>query len=466
MTPLRTVIVLAFGFAPLCATAVEKFESSFWVWHRSEQLTADEMVVLRSQNTRTLYWHVGELTTDSARRWRSLSHTNLPAQPAEVSIVPVVRITPQTKPPFGSAAELAAILRERSGKAALTAVQLDFDCPERFLRDYAQLVSDLRNSVPEVSVTALAHWIDIAAFAPLQQAADEIAPMFYDLEPDPVIRGTMLPLPAVDEERVASMLQRWSRCRKPWRAGLPWFARLTIYDRDGKSRGHIRSFSWTDVCFNPVLATVDGARNGITLLRATKSTAVANTPMAEGELVAARWPDRRVLARAVEKSKAAGAAGVAWFRMPQATDASGWSLLQIGEVMADRVAEPSLVVRSDSPTHIALVNASDTDLPPRLSGNGGALDRGYALELDAPAPIFREVVGGDFWKAIGHVDPDREPRAVVVSLATRVTLWFSDLRARASLRSGFIALAPDAKLGQIRYRILNVPGADQWRQLE
>lgn len=466
MNPLRTAAILAFAFPALCATAAEKFESSFWVWNRGARLTADETLALRAQNVRTLYWHAGELTTDGAGKWRSISHTDLPPPPAEIRVVPVIRITPETKPPFGSAAQLAAILRERSGSAALATVQLDFDCPERFLRDYAQLVVELRNSLPEVSVTALAHWIDIGAFAPLQQAADEIVPMFYDLDPDPVIRGATLPLPAVDDERVASMLQRWSRCSKPWRAGLPSFARLTLYDRDGKSRGHIRNFSWADVCFNPALATRDGERDGTTLFRATAPTVVANTPVAEGELVAARWPDRRLLERAVQKSKAAGAAGVLWFRLPQASDASGWSLRQIGELMVGRPTEPALSVRRESPTHIALVNGSDADLPPRLSGNGGALDRGYALELDASAPIFREAGAGDFWKVIGHIDPDRTARAVAVSLATRVTLWFSDLRARESLRSGLIALAPEATLGQVRYRILNVPGADQWRQLE
>jgi hypothetical protein len=107
-------------------------------------------------------------------------------------------------------------------------------------------------------------------------------------------------------------------------------------------------------------------------------------------------------------------------------------------------------------------------MEPRLSSakSEGALDRGYALELDAPAAVFRDAQEGDFWRVLGHVDPDGVRRAVAVPLATRLTFWFSHLRARQWLRTGLIQLAPGANLGQIRYRIRNAPGDSVWKNID
>ena len=110
-----------------------------------------------------------------------------------------------------------------------------------------------------------------------------------------------------------------------------------------------------------------------------------------------------------------------------------------------------------------LKNPSDADLPPRLGGDGPG-DRGYALEIDAPTRTWREAIAGDFWRVAAHADPDTKPVAVPVSLATRLTFWFSRLRAGESLITGLIQLAPDADLHQIRYRIQ--PGNQEWKYLK
>jgi hypothetical protein len=88
------------------------------------------------------------------------------------------------------------------------------------------------------------------------------------------------------------------------------------------------------------------------------------------------------------------------------------------------------------------------------------------LELDAPAAVFRDAQEGDFWRVLGQVDPENARRTVAVPLATRLTFWFSHLRARQSLRTGLIQLAPGANLDQIRYRVRNANGDSVWKNID
>jgi hypothetical protein len=96
----------------------------------------------------------------------------------------------------------------------------------------------------------------------------------------------------------------------------------------------------------------------------------------------------------------------------------------------------------------------------------GAGDRAYALEVDADAPIFREAEGGEFWRVAAHVSPDKNPRPAGIPLATRLTFWFSHLRAGEVLRTGLVQLAPGVKLDQLRYRVLGTGENLSWRKFD
>jgi hypothetical protein len=361
---------------------------------------------------------------------------------------------------------MAAMLQTQFRGEPLAELQIDFDCPDRLLGEFTLFVVSLRRLVPHLSITALAHWIDLPEWKALETAVEEIAPMFYDLEQDSLVGSGRLPLPLANSDTIGPQLARWSGCTKPWRAGFPCFARLSVYDRMGKPRGHIRSFDWADVCFNKALLSMPGVQLGTSLLRATSRTVIAGTLVERDEFLAARWPDRHALAAAVARAQGAGARGIVWFRLPEAANATGWSLRQMGNLSAAKeIAEPTLVLERGSDARLVLSNRSETDLPPRLQGAAGPRDRGFALELDARAPIFREMLAGDFWKVATHVEPEGTAKPVAVSLATRVTLWFSHLHAGESLRTGLVALAPGANFRDIRYRILHSPRDSGWRQL-
>ena len=458
---MRIRVALALLTVLFCSPALA-FETGYWVWQRSELLSETERAELAAQKVRTIYWEIGELENNGAA-WRWKARFTRPRSGAELRFVPVVRLESREKSPFSRAsfdsllAALAPVAKEADE------LQLDYDAPDRLLTDYAGALKKIHAVVPRLSITALPGWSRDSAWRAFEGSVDELLPMLYDFEPDPIVKGAA-PLPLVTPEKLERALDEWNRCRIPWRAGLPAFARLTLFDASGKSRGHIREWNWDALCFDRSLATLRPIELGVTLLTPRGAARITNTPVNADKVLAVRWPDRAGLMRVVDRVKKTDARGLVFFRLPDSTAPSGWSLRQLGHLEAT----PNLILRQRRDSQeLELVNDSDADLEPRLSSttSKGELDRGYALEIDAPAAIFRDAQEGDFWRVIGHVDPDGARRAVTLPLATRLTFWFSHLRAQQSCRTGMIRLAPGETFGQIRYRIRHAPGDSEWKNI-
>jgi hypothetical protein len=420
---------------------------------------------LRRQGVGTLFWHIGEMEIRGGEwSWKAPPLATTDLAPG-FRVVPVVRLESEAKTPFtpdrvaGLARSLRAVATE-SGEA-----QIDFDCPDRLLDSYASALRSLRSAVPRISITALTHWPRLPSFAALTRSVDEIIPMFYDMQGDPTGVGPEAPPPPIlDPAQVEAAMRAWSACPIPWRAGLPVFARLTVFDRTGLSRGQIPNWSWEDFCFHKDLRTLAPTRLGVTLLRAAAGARVAATPVKAGEIVVSRFTDRSALAQAVVQAPPAGAKGVVFFRLPDDTDPAGASLRDLGALASSGAAR--LILRQSAEEQFELVNDSTFDLPPRLSGEKGDRDRGYALEIDAPAPVFREALAGDFWRVAAHANPEaKKPILTVVPLATRLTFWFSQLRAGAALRTGLLQLAPNGTFGGVRYRIIPCEGTAEWKPI-
>jgi hypothetical protein len=450
--------------ALLLGTSASAFDTAFWVWQRNEPLAEAERVELSAQGVRTIYWQTGELE-NIGETWRWKARFALPpAGPGELRFVPVVRLESREKSPFSKTSVESLLGALSAVTKGADELQLDYDAPDRLVEEYAAALKKIHAVVPRLSSTALPGWSRDSVLRVLEGSVDELLPMLYDFEPDPTVEGAA-PLPLLVPEKLERSLAEWSHCQIAWRAGLPSFARVTLFDPSGKSRGHIREWSWDDLCFNKSLATLRPTVLGVTVFKARAATRVTNTPVKAGQLLAVRWPDRVGMIRVIDQAKKTSARGLVFFRLPDSSAPSGWSLRQIGHLEAP----PHLIFRKTGmPPQLELVNESDADLEPRLSSaNGkGDFDRGYALEVDAPAPIFRDAEEGDFWRVLGHVDPDDARRAVVVPLATRLTFWFSHLRARQSLRTGVIQLAPGATFDQIRYRVLSALENSEWKQIE
>ena len=444
----------------LASTAMGASDCAFWVWHRRDPLRTDERQALTEMQA-SLLWHVGELDLADAIppnrpqaqwRWRDA----LP----EPGAIPVVRLNLSGSDPFNQEGlmENIAGLANTQGR-----LQIDCDCPDRLLSKYARFLGELRKRVPHLSVTALAGWSGHAAFGALQESVESIDVMFYDLAPDvPRISPENPPYPLLDERVFTRQLASWQGCKVPWRTGLPNFSRVTVFDATGRSLGQIRNWTWDEVVFQSRLKFVSTPGPGLVLMKVTGDLVMAETPIKAGAFVAVRWVDRETLVRVMDMVKKSASVGPVFFRLPDSSDPSGWSVSQLREMLQGRIETAKFGLHKEAQGFV-LQNTGAADLPPRLGGDGPC-DRGYALEIDAPAHVWREAMAGDFWRVAAHVEPDTKPVAVPVAFATRLTFWFSRLRAGENLKTGLIQLAPDTDLQQIRFRIL--PGDQQWKPIE
>ena len=425
------------------------FETAFWAWQRNETLSGSDLAELSSAGVKTLFWQVGQLeNSDDAWRWKA--RFRRPSLP-NIKVIPVLRLESRGRSPFEPEA-MPSLLQIVAAVAAADGgreLQIDYDCPDRLLPEYANALQQIRKLVPQLSITALPGWIRQPAFPELAASVTEMSTMFYDFEPDPAVPGAA-PVPVVVPEKAGAWLTEWNRCPTPWRAGIPNFARLTVYDPDGRSRGHIREWSWDSVTFNPALALERATALGLTLFRARANSRIGNTPLHERQLLAVRWPDRAALSELIAAVKKSSARGMVIFRLPDSSAASGWSLRQLQHLSS----LPGLMLRKASDSEqLELTNKGDGDLAPVFQA--GPEPAGYVLQIEAELPIFREAEEGEFWRVEGEIIKGSHASAVLIPLANRLNFSFSHLRAGQSLKSGLIRLAPGADFAQTRFRIVH-----------
>ena len=412
-----------------------------------------------------MFWHLADFAPPSEDgdavpwRWRSLAR---PAGLEGIDLIPVVRVHP-------SAAFFEKVNGDSGGQwffgdeevegfanwQAFTEVQLDFDCPTRLLKDYADFVRQMKARSPEqkISITALASWIDHADFVSLATGVDTVYPMFYDLEVDraeEVRRGRWHAL--ADPLGHAHWLEKWAACPVPWVAGLPNFSRVSVFASDGRLQGHLKSWNWDELVFHPDLQVDagDAPAAGVLALVVVRATRLADVALEAGDRVVLRRPDLSVLRELHDQAFARGASGVCWFRLPGPGDQGGWSLAQIATG-----AEPVMQLTRLSDGRLQLVNSGGGDLPPRFRGRDGPDDRGWKLEVEVP--VAGGIVSGSpgqFVRMAAHADPDTEGAARVhPTEARRLTFWFSQLAAGVTLNTGVIASSNEPEAGRMRWRV-------------
>jgi len=454
---------LLFFLAVLMTCRPVESDVCYWVWQRTSPLLPEEARDLRAAGVTSLYWHVGTIKWDgSAWRWREHLPLDWPAVRAScpgVVVMPVVRIeagASQTFPPL-SRAPLIRLLNQLVAASASHALQIDYESPDRLIGEYADFLRQLKDQGRSwrLSISALGHWSGFAQA--LAGGADEITPMFYDLNPSLERLGGE-GLPPLVEGDLPRQMAAWRGCPIPWRVGLPNFSRVTVVSLDGQSRGNLRSWSWDEIYFAPFLQALAPTRHGQTVFTVTHDSVLGTTPLKSQEHLDVRYPDREQLREAEHAGDAMGAEGIIYFRLADLEDPSGYSARDLGQ---QNVPAPLFAVKKDAAGRIVLTNESSIDLMPIARG-AGKEDRGYALELEAQAPIWREVIPGDFAQVTSG---EGDAPGLGLGVA-RLQFWFTHLAAGNSLSTGYIGEARQDKAVPIRWRILNLDQEDTWHPLD
>lgn len=424
---------------------------AWWVWNRTTPLAGEEAATLQKDGVKELQWNLGTLTRKGTQ-WVGAEKLYLPAPVTEMSIIPVVRLhhAPATIAEPAADEALAGLLSRLCERLNCKTLQLDYDCPDRLLPRYAEALGKIRQRIAPVrlSVTALAGWPRVVGFEELCASADELVPMFYDLESDAIAERRA---PLLSESTVREQIPLWARCKTVWRAGLPNFTRVTVLDAQDKALGHVDTWRWETLLYDPAWEMRTSTTQGMTELRARTASKVGRNPVAQGGGLLVRWPDLQLLQAARQSALNAGARGVVLFKLPQADSPSGWSVGTVLGALHDEAQKQLLPSPQDlrlvqKGSRLVLVHQGHLDLPPRFGlaspdASADTAPSGWSVELDLPPAALAEFSAGEF----AGRDMQQEKKT------GHVVLRLPHLRSGSSLSSGYFQyLTPPAAL---RWRI-------------
>jgi hypothetical protein len=407
----------------------------FWVWHRGSDFTPVERAALAASGGGRIYRQIGEFGWQ-AGKWSPRPVAGGGAEEL-TEVIPVLRLDAgrATLETPGAAQAVARWLRFHRPEQAWRRLQIDYDCPDRLLPRYARFLGELRVilNIQELSVTALASWIDSGNFKALTSAVDELVPMFYDLRPDvpaDVLAGRFVPMVGAE---TCKWIDGWRSCDIPWRAGLGNLERLSLFAADGSIVGHLRDWSPEDLVARPGLEFIRSIPGEQASWRVSRDGSLRGTSLRAGQWLVWRTPHDGRSQAAVESAREAGAAGIVWFALPGPGLRAARSVPHVAELTQRRTptAAPVVTVREKA---VVLTNAGPGDL---TAEPGGKLRRVW---VDAGE-------NGLFTSGPGRFFEMRAEEGVPIVYARRIGLSFPALPAGAAISSapGSVNL-PDGRL--------------------
>lgn len=452
---------LAFILASFFVAPASGLERAFWVVDRGSRLTAKEIEELTGAGVTTLYWQYGTMTTVDGRWiWRGFP-TWVRQSAAGIRFVPTIYLDAAIARAFPPeyVEQWAGRIAEKWARNRWPELHIVFDCPEDQLGDYATALGTLRAKVPNISITARAAWVSRPEFEELSKSVDEYIVEFGTKPGEPPLT------PLVDAARIARELEAWGKVATPWRVGLPWVSRAAVVGIGEEVRSTFRMWRWEDFCFAPQLRPEKSPAPGVEVMTATRNLKIRLTEIKQDDRVVVRGADIGALAEVEGVLAASGKGGVVYRHLPDRDRDTAPTLKQLAAL--GKACEPKLVLHADA--GLTLVNEAECDLPPRAGG-------GYALEVDAPEPLFRRVAKGDFYRMISKGVPlgrltaetlarsaDKAFIEVVPTGATRLVLQFPRLGAGESLQVRPFTMNPGESVARLRYRIMGLPDGGRWK---
>lgn len=254
---------------------------------------------------------------------------------------------------------LSGLAEARAAEIPVASVQVDFDCPERLLANYATNIRELKTKtgVP-VTITALPAWLDADGFEALITAADG-----WTLQ----LHGTSRPKLGSPHALFATdAALRWTRQAirfgRPFRVALPTYAYLACFGKYGEYLGmHAEQSGFPSGTIQTMPLPADPAQ-----IRAYLSA-----------LADARF--ERVT-------------GVDWFRLPFPGDRQNWTMRGLDDALAGRALTTDLEIigsQRGGLYDVAVTNSGDHPLAlpsVRLEWSEGRLlgvDATYAWQASA-----------------------------------------------------------------------------------
>jgi hypothetical protein len=403
---------------------------AFWVWNQTSSPPPT--------NGHFHYLQVAEFTSDSFRE--------LQAGPLGKGVTAVVRLPPGrqavTDPVFQN--RLFSYLKKRN----FPRLQLDYDCASLNLGLYRQFLESLQTQVTSdhLSITALASWIEAPGFDDVAMVVDEVAPMFYDLEPDKPSQIQKHSCEPLIDERTLDWIKKWKGCPVTWRAGLPNYQRLSLFHTDGTLVGHLSRWQPSDLKALPGLTPLEGSSSNHYFLRIDRDQEYQNIQLPKGHLLVWRRPDEAMTKKAITTARDAGAGGVIWFTHPQSTPVASHSVNHLTQLQTERSPQAKLETTLNPDGSVTLTNTGSGD----LSFSAEQPYRQLVLEAKTHR-VFSSPNPGTF-----HSVQAPGSSLVRPELARTIVLTFSDLGSGSSLTSAPRLFDP-TKQQLITSRILPSP---------
>lgn len=174
-------------------------------------------------------------------------------------------------------------------------LQIDYDSPTGKLNAYRVLLNDVRELLPDVTltITTLPTWMESEAFVPLVRTVDRFVLQVHSLEQPQHIDDE---IELVSTSAIPAYLEAATKSGVPYIVALPTYGYDLIFDMSGSFVG--------------IVADQQSPERG------------------QGDRVRTIWSDPAALntfANQLRSDPPTGCVGIAWFRLPVETDRLNWS---------------------------------------------------------------------------------------------------------------------------------------------
>ena len=310
-----------------------------YVWQRSWTPAVDAAVTSQAPAFGHLVVLAAEVDWHGDEPRVTTVHPDHAALPKSIGIA--VRIGPRPGRTFDPATTALLCRTTRAAVAVPAGVtvaelQLDYDCAESKLADYAAALSAVRAAVSPVPVvvTALPSWLKHDAFAAV--AGGSFVLQVHSLHAP---TGPDAPMTLCDADEARRAVIAADRFGVPFRVALPTYSYVAGFTAAGALLG----------------LSAEGPTP--TWPAGTRLSTLRPDPVALAALV-----------RGWQSQRPPHLTGIIWYRLPVVGDALNWRPATLAAVMAGRTPRPHLradAVRTTAGlTDIALLNDGDADAPP------------------------------------------------------------------------------------------------------